>query len=327
MTEPKPTVKLSLPWRRALLSPAVLLFASGVRLLIISNYDPVTATSIASSGGTVGTLLGTIVPLIPQYLPLLILVLLALRRPVLLCLAVAGTILVSPIYATVPEVSHEIGQRFLHADWGKAGWPLIFGGIATLALAIDYKDSIAGWFFTEPPLQPILPTEEDEEDEDNAITPDDMLIWNLMVAGVAVTVAASVTLAGAGAFMFITTLYRVPHSGPVIAETMRKPWMPAEEMRLKSGVIDVGYTIAIKDGWNIFLSEKSRTIEYIRADDVVSRKPCRVQTSPETHSTPLLRLITVHRNPTPQCAGFPLGNGLPEKFPPIYGGFPTMPSE
>jgi hypothetical protein len=52
-----------------LLSPIVVLFASAAGLLIISNYDTTTATTLAASSGVVGTLLGTIVPLLPLFLP------------------------------------------------------------------------------------------------------------------------------------------------------------------------------------------------------------------------------------------------------------------
>lgn len=75
------TVRRSQAFKAAMLSPAVILFASATRLLFISNYDTTTATTIASAAGVVGTLLGTVVPLLPPYLPILT-ILLATTGPV-----------------------------------------------------------------------------------------------------------------------------------------------------------------------------------------------------------------------------------------------------
>src|SRR4051794_1668012 len=61
-------------------SPLVLLFATGTRLLVISNYDTTTASTIASENGAVGTLLGTLIPLLPAFLPVVGLVLLMNRN-------------------------------------------------------------------------------------------------------------------------------------------------------------------------------------------------------------------------------------------------------
>ena len=45
-----------------LVSPIGLLFVSAARLLIISDYNPATASAIVSSGGYVDALLGTVPP-------------------------------------------------------------------------------------------------------------------------------------------------------------------------------------------------------------------------------------------------------------------------
>src|SRR4051794_7788291 len=90
------TRRLSRPLKLLIASPAVLLVAASIRLLIISNYDTTTATSAASQEGVTGTLLGTIVPLIPPYLPVVILILFLLHRWISLLLALFGVALVSP---------------------------------------------------------------------------------------------------------------------------------------------------------------------------------------------------------------------------------------
>lgn len=79
-----------------LLSPVVVLFASAVRLLIISNYDTTTATTLAASSGVVGTLLGTIVPLLPLFLPAIFIFFIIVRRWGLVLLTALFTAFVSP---------------------------------------------------------------------------------------------------------------------------------------------------------------------------------------------------------------------------------------
>src|SRR5260370_28045296 len=59
-----------------IVSPVGLLLISVVRLLIVSDYNPVTASAIVSSGGFFDTLLGTIIPLVPIFIPYLALLLL-----------------------------------------------------------------------------------------------------------------------------------------------------------------------------------------------------------------------------------------------------------
>src|SRR5215469_8005495 len=79
-----------------LLSPVGLLLISVTRLMIVADYNPTTATTIASSGGYVNTILGTVVPLVPLFLPYLAVVLLLLRRFVLGFLAFGAALLISP---------------------------------------------------------------------------------------------------------------------------------------------------------------------------------------------------------------------------------------
>ena len=80
-----------------LLSPVGLLVLSAVRLLIIANYDAVTALAIASSGGYVDTLLGTALPLIPVFLPYVALLLMLMGRVILAGIAIVAALLVSPM--------------------------------------------------------------------------------------------------------------------------------------------------------------------------------------------------------------------------------------
>lgn len=92
--------------RALLLSPLVILFASAVRLLLVSDYDTTTATAIASTVGITGTLLGTLVPLLPPFLPLLVVLVTFAQRWTLAVLAAGATLLISPAYS-----------RGLRASW------------------------------------------------------------------------------------------------------------------------------------------------------------------------------------------------------------------
>lgn len=139
------------PWLMAILrSSPVILIASATRLLLVANYDPVVATKIASSSGLAGTLLGTLIPLLPVYLPLVVVALIVVRRPWLALIAIGAMILVTP--ARVPLNQWWQGARIWllrawrwvehpHGPiWSPLGhgllvlvhdqWPLWFGGAA-----------------------------------------------------------------------------------------------------------------------------------------------------------------------------------------------------
>jgi hypothetical protein len=66
-----------------LLSPAGLLLVSVIRLLLIADYNTTTALAIASSGGYVNTLFGSVMPIIPLLLPYIAMVLLFSGRVIL----------------------------------------------------------------------------------------------------------------------------------------------------------------------------------------------------------------------------------------------------
>ena len=79
-----------------LLSPLGLVIISVGRLLIISDYNTTTATAVASSTGYVNTLLGTLIPLVPAFIPYIALLLLLLRQFVLSIIAFAFTAFIAP---------------------------------------------------------------------------------------------------------------------------------------------------------------------------------------------------------------------------------------
>lgn len=115
-----------------LLSPIGLVLVSLARLLIVSDYNTVTAQAVASSGGYVDTLLGTIIPVVPFALPYLALVLLFFNRVFLAALAVLATVCVSPV--TIGR--HTVGD-LARKDWNQIqGTSLIFVVILAIVVAI-----------------------------------------------------------------------------------------------------------------------------------------------------------------------------------------------
>jgi hypothetical protein len=162
--DPMPSSRVSKAVRNAILSPGVLVFIAGVRLLIIANYDPTTASSIASSSGIVGTLLGTLIPIIPILLPLLALTLFVFRKPLLLLFALFGTALVSPTYSPLKNGALKSVHQFwaffhalgvhnshiksydLHLAWLDDRSAIVFGAIATAFFTADRLRRILNGF-------------------------------------------------------------------------------------------------------------------------------------------------------------------------------------
>jgi hypothetical protein len=89
-------------WGALLLSPLGVVLVSAGRLLIISNYNATTATTVASSTGYVNTILGSIIPLVPVFVPYVALLLLLLRQFTLSALTFAFSAFIAPTSLTLP---------------------------------------------------------------------------------------------------------------------------------------------------------------------------------------------------------------------------------
>lgn len=282
--------------RALILSPAVLLFASAIRLLIISNYDPTVATAIAASGGVTGTLLGTIIPLIPPFLPALVLALIIFQRWALAGFAILGTALVAPAHLPVSVAANRISDGFSHfwdfmqhpQEWAnlKLGilwidmqWLLIFSGVALVVALIEWLPRGLRWFKQRKNNKGIFP-----------LGVADVVIFCLGTS-LFFLVAAS----------FVTAIYRIPGDIQTIAIIVRRPWLPAEQIDLKSGEIKVGYIFSTKDGWNSILTEKSRVIEYVKADEVKARHVCDVEGHASSRPAPIIKLIDAQAVPLRPC--------------------------
>jgi hypothetical protein len=89
----------------------VLLISAG-RLIIVANFNTTTAVTIASSGGFVNTLLGTVIPLVPVFMPYFALLLLLTRHFLLSILAFAFAAFITPTSITLTEVLY-----LAQTDW------------------------------------------------------------------------------------------------------------------------------------------------------------------------------------------------------------------
>src|SRR5579864_5679680 len=85
-----------------LLSPLGLILIGATRLFIISDYNTTTAVTIASSGGYFSTLLGSVIPLVPVFMPYMALILLLFRRFLLSIIAFAFAAFVTPTPLALP---------------------------------------------------------------------------------------------------------------------------------------------------------------------------------------------------------------------------------
>jgi hypothetical protein len=89
----------------------VLLISAG-RLIIVANFNTTTAVTIASSGGFVNTLLGTVIPLVPVFMPYFALILLLTRHFLLSILAFAFAAFITPTSITLTDVLY-----LAQTDW------------------------------------------------------------------------------------------------------------------------------------------------------------------------------------------------------------------
>jgi hypothetical protein len=110
-----PAKLLDTPKKRSIaliLSPIGLLLISAGRLIIVSDYNTTTAVTIASSGGYINTLLGSVIPLVAIFAPYLALLLLLLKRFLLSLMVFAFAAFITPSPISMPEV-----LSLAKADW------------------------------------------------------------------------------------------------------------------------------------------------------------------------------------------------------------------
>lgn len=231
-----------------ILSPVGLIFVSVTRLLIVSDYNPVTASAIASSGGYVDTLLGTIIPLLPVLAPYIALILLFFNRTIAAILVFAATAFVSPI-----EINRASAVGLAGKDWRLVTHSNLFIIIIMILLAVAFAF---------------------------------LLSLEFMTMGWTVSFKTVSTIACIALIPFVARLYPLPLNSEFYAEQVRQPWLPPETIMLNSGQTFTGYVLDDDGSWLVVLRNDSRTVSYYPGADVTSRKVCRI--GPTLPTEPLI---------------------------------------
>jgi hypothetical protein len=239
---------------------------SAVRLLIISNYNVTTAVTVAESGGYVNTFLGSLIPLVPVFMPYLALIFLAFRRFILCALTVVATALISPVVRPPVAALHDFDGYWISAfHWmylNLLGAAVIVFGIWVATLMIPWRYIRGSW------LHLLLGA-----------------IWACVVVFALIP--------------YLVTAYPTPSTQSFYASYLRQPWLTAEQITVDPGRIYQGYVLSSDDQWMTVLLYQSRTIAYLRADSVTARIVCAPPTKPPP--SPLVRLINAQSTSLPRC--------------------------
>jgi hypothetical protein len=229
----RPTIAL-------LLSPLGLVLIAATRLLIISDDRPATASAIASSGGYFNVLLGTLIPLVPIFIPYVAVLLLIFRRFLLSALAFMAAAFISPVrlYRPVSSILPTTQTAAWHdlLNWINAN------KVATAALVFILACILVTWITSSSGFQWFS------------------FLW--------IVVAAIIFLP------IVAPIYPIPRAVGFYVTMLRQPWLPSERITLTSGQVEYGYTLATSGGWFVMLTAGSRTIRYIPAREVATRVVC-----------------------------------------------------
>jgi len=236
-----------------LLSPVGLLLISATRLLIISNYNSVTAMAIASSQGYLNTLLGTIIPMVPIFMPYLALLLLFSDRVIAGILAILATVLISP---------SSIGRSEMLMT-AKKDWYLI-------SVATGARQGIL--IVIGIPLGCLLLIE--------------LVGFNFIIF-----IRTLGTIASLALIPIIVRLYPLPINNSVYVSPITQPWLPAEMITLTSRQDIVGYELSSDGYWLEVLMAYSREIRHYRTSDILELEIC--QMSKPGQNRPLITLMPV----------------------------------
>lgn len=257
-------------------SPIIVAFLAAVRLLVICNYDPTTATRMAETGGIIGTLLGTIVPLLPPYMPLVFVVLIIFRRWFLTLLSGAATALVSPAYT---DAFHGITKTWqdmrLAADATRRHqWLYLWNHDKEAIFCIALGVTLAFW----AALRLLI----------HAFTGSRNAWLKLLLVPAFFTYGLIISVVATSALLLVQNFYVTPLKPANLWATARHPWLPTEELQLNSNHTVVGYVLSTNDGWFAVLLESSRTIDYIHASNITGRMVCAAPDDVQPKPLPLI---------------------------------------
>jgi hypothetical protein len=312
-----------------ILSPVGLLLISAGRLIIVSNFNTTTAVTIASSGGFVNTLLGTVIPLVPIFMPYLALLLLLFRRFLLSVMTFLFAAFISPTSITFTE-----GFRLADAGWNRIA--AVVANYRIIAIVIVLAILVALWIYNRsfveglsavvimvtaltlllavPNFYLSLPLRLASSNEQRLVTRASsgvygfsgplLLVFLVILAFAVVFWVASNTsnglldsfswlatgivavIATIAFFPYIHFIYPVPQNRDYYAETTHAMWLPAEKIKLKTGLAYYGYVLSSGGGWFKVLLVNSRVIAYLSTREVVGRSVCQPRTPAQAGQYP-----------------------------------------
>jgi hypothetical protein len=333
-----PSEGLSKQTLALILSPLGVLLLSAARLLIVSDYNTTTAVTIASSGGYVNALLGSIIPLVPVFAPYIALILLLFRRFLLSILAFTFTAFITPapiklsdmlplaradsqlLFGHFTTLSHLAPRQII----ALAALLLIIGVFwvyhRSLGEAVSIVIVVAATFallLARPNRNPSLPLTLRLAGlgEERLITwsPSQWVIILLIGLLVIYFIAAyyqsfprvlSVIIAIIAAlalFPYVLNIYPFPRHASYYVQALHELWLPAQKVELKTGLVYTGYVLSDSDGWFTIL-RTDKTILYLRADKVARRFVCQSRTNTKPPSYPPMVSLFYRKPPsTPAC--------------------------
>jgi hypothetical protein len=290
----------------------------GTRLLIVANYNSDTAVTMIRVGGSLDTVLGSVVPLLPVLLPSLTLALLVFRERYAAIVAAVCSLLVaivSPDYRSWSGIPERATDRFL--------WVFLW-------FARVVPDWASRWLYgLNDKLQPHLPKGFREHLSSTALqghhrarslsqllSVEPLFVTILIVAFILVIAEVSIDVVkgeirlpdgsvyrqggwfenkflnlglklaripraiGAVvivgiAFSLAASIYPIPPSDSGIwMQSLRRVWQPPERLSFGSGRQQVAYPLGIKDGWQVLLVERDRSILYVKPAEITARAVC-----------------------------------------------------
>jgi hypothetical protein len=296
-----------------LASPLGLLVISATRLLVISNYNTTTAAAIASSGGYLNTVLGTLIPLVPLFLPYLALLFILFRKLVLSLLTFIAAIFVSPTkLAPLTSLASLTSLHVLKGYWN--GFEHFTAHhveqIAIIAFALFVVGLIAYNEKVDPVLRQeatiaVLRAGQPIQELAKKLEIGEKELRNWVSGGKAIDFTSIVLAALATAILlpYISYVYPVPRIFVYYENLLRQPWIPPENITLGSGSVVVGYPLSISDGWMTILVAQSRIIEYVPAGDVHGRFVCQIGSERQstTVASALISLSRTKAAQIPSC--------------------------
>jgi hypothetical protein len=310
-----------------LLSPFGLILIGATRLFIIADYNTTTAVTIASSGGYVSTLLGSVIPLLPVFMPYVALTLLLFRQFFLSIVAFVFAAFITPTPLTLPValpiVKTEVRQIFSQS-LGNALVPALIL-VLILVILVTYTNNLlemlsafvivlaafvllfVAWnAHLTSPLS--LSLAGNGEHRIIALWFENPLIAVLIAAlpfifvsiyNNSALVLASV-MAIVATIVFIPYMYNifpVPQHQNYYAQVIHELWLPSEVITLNSGYIYYGYVLSADTDWFTVLLLNSRTIVYLRTGEVARRAVC--QAGRQDHPYPYPPLVRIFYTPPP----------------------------